>query len=461
MVWLRHLRRRGAPPRRAAGGGARPGEAAAGLDGRPRPRPAGRAAPRGRRPARARRWSPRSSCQLSRSCATERGRPMATMREVAERAGVSAKTVSRVLRNDRYVSDDVRRRVNAAVQDLQYVPNMLAVTFRSGRDAAIGVAVPDIADPFFAQIVQAVEVEARARQTAVIVTSLGYDAGPGAGDRRGSPAAAGARPDLLPRLHRPVLPQAVAAADGDGLRRPRARAGSRPTASSRTTSAGRTSPRPTCSSTGTAASPSSATPTARPPRCSGSRATPVALARRRHRPWTRTSSTSARPTRPGSTGSCRRGPVSPTRPRPSSPRTPAPPWRSSPLSSGPEGDGLALVSFGDFPMAASLGALGDGHRPGPGRGRHVRGAAVLPPSRRAGEADAPTHGAARSRWSSGRRARCRVGRTVQGTAGDRSAESARGPSARRDHASRLRAGPALDDMPVLSLGASYMSSVTC
>ena len=101
---------------------------------------------------------------------------MATMRQVAERAGVSAKTVSRVLHNDRYVSDSVRDRVNAAVNDLQYVPNMLAVSFRSGRDAAIGVAVPDIADPFFAQIIQAVEVEARARQTAVIVTSLGYDA---------------------------------------------------------------------------------------------------------------------------------------------------------------------------------------------------------------------------------------------------------------------------------------------
>jgi LacI family transcriptional regulator len=98
------------------------------------------------------------------------------MREVAERAGVSAKTVSRVLRNDRYVSDAVRERVNAAVNDLQYVPNMLAVTFRSGRDAAIGIAVPDIADPFFAQVVQAVEVQARARQTAVIVTSLGYNA---------------------------------------------------------------------------------------------------------------------------------------------------------------------------------------------------------------------------------------------------------------------------------------------
>src|SRR3954447_8211129 len=102
---------------------------------------------------------------------------MATMREVAQRAGVSAKTVSRALRNDRYVSDSVRSRVDAAVAELQYVPNTLAVTFRAGRDAAIGVAVPDIGDPFFARIVQAVEVEARTSATAVIVTSLGYDPG--------------------------------------------------------------------------------------------------------------------------------------------------------------------------------------------------------------------------------------------------------------------------------------------
>jgi LacI family transcriptional regulator len=99
---------------------------------------------------------------------------MATMRDVAEQAGVSAKTVSRVLRNDRYVSDAVRERVTEAISELRYVPNMLAVSFRTGRDDAIGVAVPDIADPFFAQIVHSVEVEARARRTAVIVTSLGY-----------------------------------------------------------------------------------------------------------------------------------------------------------------------------------------------------------------------------------------------------------------------------------------------
>jgi LacI family transcriptional regulator len=100
---------------------------------------------------------------------------MATMREVASKAGVSAKTVSRVLNNDRYVSDDVRQRVERAVDELKYVPNLLARTFRSGRDAAIGIAVPDIADPFFAAAVQAAEQVARARGVAAFVTSLGSE----------------------------------------------------------------------------------------------------------------------------------------------------------------------------------------------------------------------------------------------------------------------------------------------
>ena len=99
---------------------------------------------------------------------------MSTMRDVANRASVSAKTVSRVMNNDRYVSDDVRQRVLRAVDELDYVPNALAKTFRSGRDTAVGVAVP-VVDPFFGQVVQAVEGIARARGVAVFVTCLGDD----------------------------------------------------------------------------------------------------------------------------------------------------------------------------------------------------------------------------------------------------------------------------------------------
>jgi LacI family transcriptional regulator len=100
---------------------------------------------------------------------------MVTMRDVAAHAGVSAKTVSRVVNNDRYVSTDVRERVERAIAELRYVPNMLAVSFRTGRDAAIGVAVPGVADPFFAGIIDAVEREASRRGAAVIVTSVGWE----------------------------------------------------------------------------------------------------------------------------------------------------------------------------------------------------------------------------------------------------------------------------------------------
>ncbi|MTD16936.1 LacI family DNA-binding transcriptional regulator [Nakamurella sp. YIM 132087] len=100
---------------------------------------------------------------------------MATMREVALLAGVSTKTVSRVVNDDRYISAGVRERVEQAIAELRYVPNPLARTFRSGRDTAIGVAVPDLADPFFAAIVRTVEHAARERGTVVLVTSVGED----------------------------------------------------------------------------------------------------------------------------------------------------------------------------------------------------------------------------------------------------------------------------------------------
>jgi LacI family transcriptional regulator len=99
---------------------------------------------------------------------------VSTMRDVALRAGVSAKTVSRVMNNDRYVSDDVRTRVLAAVEELDYIPNAMARTFRSGQDTVIGIAVPDV-DSFFGPVIQAVEGIARARGVSTFVSCLGED----------------------------------------------------------------------------------------------------------------------------------------------------------------------------------------------------------------------------------------------------------------------------------------------
>ena len=97
------------------------------------------------------------------------------MADVGARAGVSAKTVSRVFNDDPHVLPDTRARVRAAMDELRYVPNTLARTFRSGRDPVLGVAVPDLADPFFTAIAKAAEEVATQHGMSVLVTSLGDD----------------------------------------------------------------------------------------------------------------------------------------------------------------------------------------------------------------------------------------------------------------------------------------------
>lgn len=100
---------------------------------------------------------------------------MTTMRDVAAHAGVSTKTVSRVFNDDPHVLPHTRALVEQAMRELNYVPNVLATTFRAGRTSVIGVAVPDIVDPFFASIARAIEDVARERGLSTLVTSLGDD----------------------------------------------------------------------------------------------------------------------------------------------------------------------------------------------------------------------------------------------------------------------------------------------
>jgi LacI family transcriptional regulator len=102
---------------------------------------------------------------------------MTTMRDVARVAGVSAKTVSRVFNDDPHVAEETRERVRWAMQKLNYVPNMLARSFRAGSDAAVGLAVPDLGDPFFAEMTSSIEIDLVGRGMAVVVTSLGRGAG--------------------------------------------------------------------------------------------------------------------------------------------------------------------------------------------------------------------------------------------------------------------------------------------
>jgi LacI family transcriptional regulator len=82
---------------------------------------------------------------------------MATIRDVAEKAGVAPITVSRVINNSGYVSEETRARVEAAVEELQYVPNTLARSLRFKKTRVLALIVTDITNPFWTTVARGVE----------------------------------------------------------------------------------------------------------------------------------------------------------------------------------------------------------------------------------------------------------------------------------------------------------------
>ncbi len=82
---------------------------------------------------------------------------MATIKDVARLADVSITTVSHVINNTRYVSDELREKVYGAMRELHYRPNTLARSLRRGETQTIGLIVPDSSNLFFAEIAKAIE----------------------------------------------------------------------------------------------------------------------------------------------------------------------------------------------------------------------------------------------------------------------------------------------------------------
>src|ERR1700722_17161935 len=78
----------------------------------------------------------------------------ATLSDVAREAGVVAMTASRAINGTGYVSQEVRERVHAAARKLNYRPNMLARSLKGQRLKAVGIMLPDIANPFSAELVE-------------------------------------------------------------------------------------------------------------------------------------------------------------------------------------------------------------------------------------------------------------------------------------------------------------------
>lgn len=82
---------------------------------------------------------------------------MATITDVARRAGVSAATVSRVLNRNYPVAADTRRRVLHAVRDLGYVANVHARALLTSTTGTVGVILHDVSDPYFAEIIMGIQ----------------------------------------------------------------------------------------------------------------------------------------------------------------------------------------------------------------------------------------------------------------------------------------------------------------
>ena len=101
---------------------------------------------------------------------------MPTIKDVAERAGVSVTTVSRVLNNRGYISEATRKKVYQAMEELDYQPNEVARSLFRKKSNIIGLIVPTVAHPFFAELTAYLETYAYSRGYKVLICNSQLDA---------------------------------------------------------------------------------------------------------------------------------------------------------------------------------------------------------------------------------------------------------------------------------------------
>jgi LacI family transcriptional regulator len=100
---------------------------------------------------------------------------MATIHDVAASAGVSTTTVSRYLNNRIELPATTAARIDAAITELDYRPNVAARRLSTGRTEAIGLVTPEIREPFFAELASAVEDEAERHGYTIFLSSTRSD----------------------------------------------------------------------------------------------------------------------------------------------------------------------------------------------------------------------------------------------------------------------------------------------
>lgn len=97
------------------------------------------------------------------------------IKDVAKEAGVSTATVSHVINETKFVSNETRTRVLEAINKLNYYPNAYAQTLASGRSKMLGLLISDISNPFFPELVKSIESAAFEHGYNVILFNTNYD----------------------------------------------------------------------------------------------------------------------------------------------------------------------------------------------------------------------------------------------------------------------------------------------
>ena len=100
---------------------------------------------------------------------------MATIKQVASKAGVSVSTVSRYITHNGYVSAEAEVKIKNAIQDLNYSPNISAQSLKSKKSNLVGLLLPDISNPFFPMLAKGVEEFLREKGYQLILGNVNED----------------------------------------------------------------------------------------------------------------------------------------------------------------------------------------------------------------------------------------------------------------------------------------------
>ena len=97
------------------------------------------------------------------------------MKDIAKELGLSVVTISKVLRNHPDIAEETRQRILQRMKELDYRPNTMARSLVTGRSYLVGLVVPDLLHPFFAELAKVISAAVGKRGYSIIISSSEED----------------------------------------------------------------------------------------------------------------------------------------------------------------------------------------------------------------------------------------------------------------------------------------------